>query len=221
MRAAFCVLVSASCLSLCSSWVGPDVANGARACLRQGAASRPTRGRPRGAVWMCEQQPVAVKDEADEFAALGLPMEPLVDLSPDDVILALNRGLRFNDVPNNNSGLERCFNFANSMCRAAVGGDGGKTGSHVVSLEQFIKYADNPTFGSMCNNQGFEREKVNIIPGTPTRGALATQVVSVTTQKGDVRRFLWTLQQERLPPQQGMWLVKQCLYMKNAFEETL
>jgi hypothetical protein len=102
---------------------------------------------------------------------------------------------------------------------------------------------------------GFTREPLNIIPGTETRGALATQVVRVTTQKvrcrlpnpmmrlvtvsrlahfswsnsdyfcvrkqGSVRPFLWTLQQERRPPQAGCWLVRQCLYMDNAYSETL
>mmetsp|Transcript_12045 Transcript_12045/g.30134 ORF Transcript_12045/g.30134 Transcript_12045/m.30134 type:complete len:224 (+) Transcript_12045:122-793(+) len=223
MRAALGVLFSASCLTLSTALL-PPTAPGPRLLASKGAAfcaAAATSRRSLGAAWMCEKQPVAVKDEADEFAALSLPMEPSVDLSPDDVILALNRGLRFNDLPNKDSGLERCYNFANTMCRAAIGGDGGKTGSHVVSLEQFIKYANNPTFGSMFNNKGFEREEVNVIEGTPTRGALATQVVRVTTVKGEVRPFLWTLQQERLPPQQGMWLVKQCLYMKNAYSETI
>lgn len=80
--------------------------------------------------------------------------EPSPDISPEDVMLCLMRGLKYNDIPEPNSGLERCFNFADNMCRAAIGGDGGKTGSHVVTLENFIKYAQNPTFSTMTNCKG-------------------------------------------------------------------
>jgi hypothetical protein len=80
--------------------------------------------------------------------------EPSPDISPEDVMLCLMRGLKYNDIPEPNSGLERCFNFADNMCRAAIGGDGGRTGSHVVTLENFIEYAQNPTFSTMTNCKG-------------------------------------------------------------------
>jgi hypothetical protein len=106
------------------------------------------------------------------------------------------------------------------MCRAAVGGDGvSRAGG--ASFEDFVKYAQNPTFQSMVGCTGFERQPVNVIPGSETRGALATQLVRITDTKGKLRPFLWTLQQERRPPRQGCWLVRECLYVENAILQTI
>ena len=84
------------------------------------------------------------------------------------------RGLKWNDVPKPNTGLERCFNFADAMCRAAVGGHSSNAAG--VSLDNFIRYAQNPVFSKMVSCAGFEVEPLNVLPGSETRGALATQV---------------------------------------------
>ena len=117
-----------------------------------------------------------VKDSSDQFAALALPINPDPSLSPENVITCLMRGLRWNDIPKQNTGLERCYNFADSMCRAAVGGRSSNAAG--VSLENFIAYAMNPVFSKMVNCAGFETEPINVLPGSETRGALATQVPS-------------------------------------------
>jgi hypothetical protein len=115
-----------------------------------------------------------LKDSSDQFAALALPLNPDPALSPENVMVCLMRGLRWNDIPKQNTGLERCYNFADSMCRAAVGGH--SSGAAGVSLDKFIAYAQNPVFSKMVNCAGFETEPINVLPGSETRGALATQV---------------------------------------------
>ena len=69
------------------------------------------------------------------------------------------------------------------MCRAAVGG----------SLADFLKYARNPTFAQLVDHESWSGKLGNRIPATQTRGALATTMVTVQTNRGQERKFLWTL----------------------------
>ena len=103
------------------------------------------------------------------------------------------------------------FDFHSDMCRAAVGG----------SLADFLKYARNPTFAQLVDHESWSGKLGNRIPATQTRGALTTTMVTVQTNRGQERKFLWTLQQQRRPPDQGCWLVHECLYVENAIEQTL
>ncbi|KAG8467267.1 hypothetical protein KFE25_000583 [Diacronema lutheri] len=118
-----------------------------------------------------------------------------------------------NNFPEVDSGLATCFAFSNDMCRAAVG----------ASLDEFVKFARNPIFGSMVNCESWRAEPVNLVGngGTPTRGAMATQLVHVVSLSGRTRTFIWTLQQERRPPNAGSWLVWQCLAKDKAIELTV
>ena len=109
------------------------------------------------------------------------------------------------------TGLISGWNFSSDMCRAAVGG----------SLADFLKYARNPTFAQLVDHESWSGKLGNRIPATQTRGALATTMVTVQTNRGQERKFLWTLQQQRRPPDQGCWLVHECLYVENAIEQTL
>ena len=86
-------------------------------------------------------------------------------------------------MPSPNAGLERCFNFADNMCRAAVGGSSSSNAAG-TTLEAFIKYASNPVFAKMVGCAGFEFEEVSVLAGSETRGALATCVVRITTREG-------------------------------------
>ena len=70
------------------------------------------------------------------------------------------------------------------MCRAAVGG----------SLADFLKYARNPTFAQLVDHESWSGKLGNRIPATQTRGALTTNMVTVQTNRGQERKFLWTLQ---------------------------
>lgn len=120
--------------------------------------------------------------------------------------------LAANNFPDINSGLATCYAFSNGMCRAAVG----------ASVEEFIVYAQNPVFQSMVDAQKWRADPINILESTtPTRGAMATQMVHVVSRRGDTRSFLWTLQQERRPPLAGAWLVYQCLAKDYAISLTV
>ena len=75
------------------------------------------------------------------------------------------------------------------------------------------------------------RTEPTIIAGTPTRGALATAVVTVVEERGfrtsaglerkpedqgkHSEDYLFTLQQERRPPLTGCWMVKEMIMMKH------
>ena len=89
-----------------------------------------------------------------------------------------------NDDPIPDAGLRTCWNFSSDMCRAAVGG----------SLADFLKYARNPTFAQLVDHESWSGKLGNRIPATQTRGALTTTMVTVQTNRGQERKFLWTLQ---------------------------
>ena len=130
----------------------------------------------------------------------------------DEAVVALcMNALGRNDDPIPDAGLRTCWNFSSDMCRAAVGG----------SLADFLKYARNPTFAQLVDHESWSGKLGNRIPATQTRGALTTTMVTVQTNRGQERKFLWTLQQQRRPPDQGCWLVHECLYVENAIEQTL
>lgn len=128
------------------------------------------------------------------------------------VVKECMNALLTNSEPFSNAGLEVCFNFSTDTCRAALGG----------SLEAFILYADNPTFGSMIDAEDWEVISTGpIIQGTKTRGAMQTQLIDVTPMKGRKRRFLWTLKQERRPPRQEYWLIHEVIFVENAYALTM
>lgn len=147
----------------------------------------------------------------------GIPRSPSKDLEPREVVDVLMLALQHNDEPSTDSGFATCFAFADEMCRAAVAGSGGH-----ATLEDFVHYAKNPTFLTMVNCVRYDFVgDCNVIPGSQTRGALATQMVEVETKDNRKRQFLWTLQQQRRPPYQGMYLVRECLAKDRAIYKTL
>ena len=102
----------------------------------------------------------------------------------DEAVVALcMNALGRNDDPIPDAGLRTCWNFSSDMCRAAVGG----------SLADFLKYARNPTFAQLVDHESWSGKLGNRIPGTQTRGALTTTMVTVQTNRGQERKFLWTL----------------------------
>eukprot|EP00961_Rhodomonas_salina_P012152 163420-Rhodomonas_salina.1 len=85
----------------------------------------------------------ALSDNAADV--MSLPMHPDPNMKPEDVILALVRGLQVNSagwlrawpcpiltvyvvLPEPDSGLRRCFEFSCDMCKAAVGGVESRAG---------------------------------------------------------------------------------------------
>lgn len=79
-----------------------------------------------------------------------------------------------------NAGLEVCFNFSSDNCRAALGG----------TLEKFIAYASNPTFGSMIRAREWSKVCVGpLIAGSPTRGAMQTVLWTSSLNRAGTEDF--------------------------------
>lgn len=136
-------------------------------------------------------------DEEDMIAEYQdfLP-NPHPSFSAVDVVCACMDTLR----QRKDAGLEVCFHFSSDRCRAANGG----------SLDAFVSYAQNPTFGYLLNCVEYQIESIGpIIPGTMHRGSMQT-VLMLAKQKEisssnpsdnndqnndekNSRRFLWTL----------------------------
>lgn len=63
-----------------------------------------------------------------------------------------------------------CFEFSTDRCRAAVGG----------TLDDFVKYASNPVFGSLVHCQDYRILSVGpVIPGSQHRGEMRTVLVEI------------------------------------------
>ena len=172
--------------------------------------------------------PSALACASDRLAALSLPSEPDPKLEPDGVVRAICRGLQHNDTPNPNAGLSRLFNFATYECRAALTARKGKE-----TEARFVRYADSPALIALLGCDSFElTQPPTVIPGTQTRGALATQIVLVREARGfryksgherpaeqvgtlHEENYLFTLEQQRRPPLAGCWMVKELLPMRH------
>ena len=96
------------------------------------------------------------------------------------------------------------------MCRAAVGG----------SLADFLKYARNPTFAQLVDHESWSGKLGNRIPATQTRGALTTTMVTVQTNRGQERKFLWTLEPVRKSTIELGFIVASMAWNLDAIEQT-
>jgi hypothetical protein len=106
----------------------------------------------------------------------------ITELTAQNVVISCMDAMMQNDVPWLNHGLEICFDFSSDRCRAALGG----------SLDDFISYASNPTFGSLVNAKTYDIVNVGpIIAGTATRGSMQTVLVKITQHKFEDKHFLW------------------------------
>lgn len=129
------------------------------------------------------------RDNADDLtkhdvmaSSASAPATPNIDMTAENVVIACMDAMLQNDVPWSNAGLETCFDYSSDRCRAALGG----------SLDKFITYASNPTFGSMTHAKHYSILSVGpIVAAGTTRGAMQTVLVNVTPAKGKDRRFLW------------------------------
>mmetsp|Transcript_20099 Transcript_20099/g.61920 ORF Transcript_20099/g.61920 Transcript_20099/m.61920 type:complete len:179 (-) Transcript_20099:3-539(-) len=136
--------------------------------------------------------------------------EPDPIFNAEAVVALLMNALGRNDDPTPDRGLTLCFAYSDDMCRAAVGG----------SLDAFLQYARNPTFSQLIDHQSWSGKVGTAIPASQTRGAMQTSMVTVVNSRGQTRKFLWTMQQQRRPPRQGVWLVHECLNVDMAFAKT-
>ena len=166
------------------------------------------------------------RSAADELASLSLPVEPSTALTPQDVSVAVFRGLQHNAVPSENTGLRRAFNFCTWECRKAITARQGAD-----TIDRFLEYAPtSPSVMPFINAVEVEvvvpEGGITVTPGTPTRGALSFVRVDAFTSKLEAASpdaslvptsFQVQLQQQRRPPMQGVWLITAITDVRYAF----
>jgi hypothetical protein len=145
-----------------------------------------------------------------EIAAKSLPSKPSPDLSVEDVITAIIRGLQFNNVRKENDGLLRCYEFMTLKCIKMVTGHGNVPEER--TLDKFLGYAvGSPKLRPFMEATAIEMGRVTRIPKTLTRGEIASmpiQVESTGTKNTRKRQtFMIRLEQQRRPPLAGAYLV--------------
>jgi len=166
-----------------------------------------------------------------ELTLLNSSTEPDPSLDALQVVNLCCRSLQLVDNPTSNAGLERCFPFFSWQCRKAVTArQGGDT------VERFCKYgvlspALQPFMGAQKVNIG---DMTIIDAKPPIRGAIATFPVeikvsplfSVTHMSGTERKgvtepavmnMVIRLEQQRRPPNQNCWLVREIMDIRMAF----
>lgn len=167
-----------------------------------------------------------------EFTLLNLPTEPSPDLDPETIALACCRSLQWVDYPTELAGLKRCFNFFTFECRKTVTArQGGQT------VERFCEYGLlSPALQPFMGATRVELGNATFTPAQPPlRGALASfpvaitgaSVLSMQYPSGIDRQGITSLlpktymvvrlEQQRRPPEQGCWLVKEVLDVRHAF----
>ena len=108
-------------------------------------------------------------------------MEPSADLDVLDVIKVICRGLQENDVPKQDAGLERLYNYCTPAGRVAIAPPPPRSGSQGgVTLEYWLEVASSPALGALIFCSSFELISDPVMtPGTNTRGRFCTQLVEV------------------------------------------
>jgi hypothetical protein len=167
-----------------------------------------------------------------ELTLLNAPAEPSPDIDPEAVALTCCRSLQWVDYPTKMAGLKRCFDFFTFECRKTVTArQGGQT------VERFIEYGVlSPALQPFMGATRVEIGNVTLTPAQPPlRGALASFPVVITgaailsvqypsgiersgiTSQLPVTHMVMRLEQQRRPPGQGCWLVKEVLDVRHAF----
>ena len=164
------------------------------------------------------------------------PDEPDPSWSPELVARTVMRSLQWVDHPYKGAGLERCFDFLTYECRKAV------TGRHGGDcVERFVQYgtlspALQPFMGAASVELVVSASSNMITPAQPPfRGALISFPVriigapilqlqypsgllrsGIAAQAPTVNMVL-RLEQQRRPPLQDCWLVREVLDVRYAF----
>lgn len=167
-----------------------------------------------------------------EFTLRNLPSEPSQDLTPEQVARTVCRSLQFVDHPRESAGLKRCFPFLTFECRKCVTArQGGET------IERFCQYGIlSPALQPFMGASRLDLGEPTWTPAKPPlRGALVSYPVEITSAdvlalqyaSGIVRSgvasdppkvsMVVRLEQQRRPPMQGCWLVREILDVRFAF----
>jgi hypothetical protein len=166
-----------------------------------------------------------------ELTLLNAPNHPHPDMDAFETATLICRSLQFVDYPITSSGLERCFEFFTLDCRAAVTARQGAR-----SVERFIEYGQlapalQPFMGATRVQIG---EATFTEAKPPLRGALCSFPVTIEgapilavqhpsgMTKGGVSQppitnMVMRLEQQRRPPNQYCWMVREILDVRMAF----
>jgi hypothetical protein len=156
---------------------------------------------------------------------------PHPDLDAFQVATLVVRSLQFVDHPTESAGLERCYDFFTLDCRACVTARQG-----AKSVDRFKEYgvlapALNPFMGARRVEIG---EPTHTAAMPPVRGALVSflvtvegaPILSVQHPSGMLRggvsappvtNMVLRLEQQRRPPYQGCWMVREILDVRHVF----
>ncbi len=173
-------------------------------------------------------------------AARPLPEKPTRALAPrqlvDSALTALvptTTAATTTATITQDDALRRLFAHATYECRAALTARKGKD-----CADRFVQHAPSShALGAILRAYSYAiSAETTLIAGTPTRGALATQVVAIqelasprhpsghlrseeertaTASEMNEELFLFTLQQERRPPLDDCWLVHGIVPMRH------
>ena len=193
-------------------------------------------------------------------AVTELPLEPTDTLDAKQAVWTVCEGLRLNDDPKPDAGVERLYNYLTPMGRVAIAPPPPRSGLQGgVTLEYFLEEGASAALGALIFCSGFSiLEEPRISPSGPARGALAYLMIEVGNSpledasdanralRAMVRapdafleevltsvregtelpaappeaqikdRFEVALEQERRPPHQGCWFIKEILPMKKT-----
>ena len=163
---------------------------------------------------------------------MNAPTEPSPELDPETLALDCCRSLQWVDYPTKSAGLERCFDNFTFECRKAVTArQGGQT------VERFCEYgilspALQPFMGATRVELG---SATYTAAQPPVRGAIASFPVVITgaslllvqfpsgfdrsgiASQPPTTHMVLRLEQQRRPPGQGCWLVKEVMDVRHAF----
>ena len=114
-------------------------------------------------------------------ASGALPMEPTPDLGPAEVAHLICAGLQDNDDPAPDTGITRLYNWMTPPGRVSVAPPPPRSGLQgKVSLDYFLEEAASPALGALMGCTRFSLVgELTIMPGSQTRGRIATQLVEV------------------------------------------
>ena len=159
--------------------------------------------------------------------AQELANEPSAEMSAEDVVVAVLRGLQYPDVPKPDQGLLRCYNFMDLPCKKLVTGYGNVPEER--TLEKFLGYArESAKLTPFMGCATLQFGELTLIPATATRGEIACMAVRVRPSvrsklqfdSGFERTnihpgakfaaphtFMIRLQRQRRPPLSGVFLI--------------
>ena len=163
-----------------------------------------------------------------------IPTSPSPELDAPTVANLVCRSLQWVDYPTSLAGLKRCYEFFTPSFREfATARQGGKT------VERFVQFgvlapALQPFMGASRVNVKFD-EATMIDAKPPLRGALCTIPIDIcgapvlTLQHPSgihragiatsppITKMVLRLEQQRRPPHQGCWMVREILDVRHAF----